>query len=77
MILEALLGRQAGHPDVVAGLAVTARVAQIHNIDGVMVGAFPPRHPARIPCAPEREKVRAIRAGLPSQRYCAGRRLLL
>src|SRR5262245_8184967 len=37
VILEALLGRQAGHADVIAGLAVPFRVTKKHHVDVVVV----------------------------------------
>src|SRR5262249_39441720 len=40
VILEALLGGEAGHADVVTRLAVALRVAQVDDVDMVMVRAF-------------------------------------
>src|SRR5665213_1818552 len=37
VILETALGGEAGHPDVVAGFAVALRIAEIDDVDGVMV----------------------------------------
>jgi hypothetical protein len=35
VVLETLLRREAGHADVVGGLAVAARVAEIDDVDGM------------------------------------------
>src|SRR5437764_734114 len=35
-----LLGRKARHAHVVAGLAVAAWIAQVHDVDGVVVRSF-------------------------------------
>jgi hypothetical protein len=46
VILEPLFRRQSGHADVVAGFAVSARVAQVDDVNGVV-----PRAPSRFaPC---------------------------
>ena len=37
VILEALLWREAGHADVVGGLAVAARVAEINDVDVMVI----------------------------------------
>jgi hypothetical protein len=37
VILEALLRREAGHADVISGLAVAARVAKIHDVDVMVI----------------------------------------
>src|SRR5580693_3494165 len=37
VILEALLGRQTRHADVVAGLAVARGIAQVDDVHGVMI----------------------------------------
>ena len=36
VILKALLRRQPGHADVIGGLTVATRIAEIHDVDGVM-----------------------------------------
>src|SRR5262245_4376961 len=40
VILKALLGREAGHADVVGRLAIAFRIAQVDDIDVVMPGPF-------------------------------------
>src|SRR4029453_9971563 len=40
VILEALLGRQTGHADVISGFAVPFRVPEEHHINVVMVRLF-------------------------------------
>src|SRR5579859_2380356 len=37
VILEALLGRQSGHADVIAGTAVAFGIAQVNDVDVVMI----------------------------------------
>ena len=37
VVLEPLLGREAGHTDVVRRLAVALRVAQIHHVNGMVM----------------------------------------
>src|SRR5215471_20079415 len=51
VILKALLGREAGHADVVARLAVALRIAEVDDIDVVMTGSVSRLWRARqVPC---------------------------
>src|SRR5262245_9931522 len=61
VILEALLGRQAGHADVIAGFAVPFRVTKKHHVDVVMVRRV---RPARFLLLPLHRET----AGRPSVR---------
>src|SRR6185295_13197755 len=49
MIVKALLGRESGHADIITGLAVSLRVAQVDDVDAMMVRVLVPARQASGP----------------------------